>query len=30
MLKKEKLPQILAAVIDWICISTDGADAGMY
>ncbi|MBT8368741.1 MAG: radical SAM protein, partial [Deltaproteobacteria bacterium] len=30
LLKKEKLQQILAAGVDWICISVDGADAGMY
>jgi MoaA/NifB/PqqE/SkfB family radical SAM enzyme len=30
LLKKEKLQQILAAGIDWICISMDGADAKMY
>ena len=30
LLKKEKLQQILDAGIDWICISMDGADAGMY
>jgi MoaA/NifB/PqqE/SkfB family radical SAM enzyme len=30
LLKKEKLRQILEAGIDWICISIDGADAGMY
>jgi MoaA/NifB/PqqE/SkfB family radical SAM enzyme len=29
-LKKERLEQILDAGIDWICISMDGADAGMY
>ena len=30
LLRKEKLQQILDAGIDWICISMDGADAGMY
>jgi len=30
LLKKETLQQILDAGIDWICISIDGADAGMY
>jgi MoaA/NifB/PqqE/SkfB family radical SAM enzyme len=30
LLKKEKLKQILDAGIDWICISMDGAEAGMY
>ena len=30
LLKKETLQQILDAGIDWICISMDGADAGMY
>ena len=30
LLKREKLQQILDAGIDWICISMDGADAGMY
>ena len=30
LLKKEKLKQILAAGVDWICISLDGADASMY
>jgi len=30
LLGKEKLQQILDAGIDWICISMDGADAGMY
>jgi MoaA/NifB/PqqE/SkfB family radical SAM enzyme len=30
LLKKETLEQILDAGIDWICISIDGADAGMY
>ena len=30
LLNKEKLKQIIEAGIDWICISIDGADAGMY
>jgi MoaA/NifB/PqqE/SkfB family radical SAM enzyme len=30
LLNKETLEQILDAGIDWICISIDGADAGMY
>ena len=30
LLKKEKLEKILAAGVDWICISMDGATADMY
>ena len=30
LLKEEKLQRILDAGVDWICISMDGADAGMY
>jgi MoaA/NifB/PqqE/SkfB family radical SAM enzyme len=30
LLRKETLQKILNAGIDWICISIDGADAGMY
>jgi MoaA/NifB/PqqE/SkfB family radical SAM enzyme len=30
LLKKERLQRILDAGVDWICISMDGADAGMY
>ena len=30
LLKREKLQQVLAAGVDWICISIDGADAEMY
>jgi MoaA/NifB/PqqE/SkfB family radical SAM enzyme len=30
LLKEERLQRILDAGVDWICISMDGADAGMY
>jgi MoaA/NifB/PqqE/SkfB family radical SAM enzyme len=30
LLREQKLKEILAAGIDWICISMDGADAEMY
>ncbi len=30
LLKEERLQRILDAGLDWICISMDGADAGMY
>ena len=30
LLKQERLQRILDAGVDWICISMDGADAGMY
>ncbi len=30
LLKKERLRRILDAGVDWLCISMDGADAGMY
>ena len=30
LLKKDTLQKILDAGIDWLCISIDGADAGMY